>query len=394
MIDGKILRYTVGIGQCGGKNAEGFKIIGISEAFIANSSAEDLVSIEGIDASARFKISSIQGTGKNRQAAYLAFKGEYEQFFQHLQIQLGVIGETPDVQPKYKKEDYDIIFLPVGAGGGTGSGILPVLARLLKNTFTKTRIVPIVFLPSMYERGIAQQNALDCLRELTNENFTMMVVDNSMVEQRLIHEKYEAINKYVAEAVFRLLECDKYSKESNIDTQDRLAMFSDPGLLSIAFTEVSDKDNSPLLAAVKRAISTSPIIGDHSGGVSRLALQFECNSEYYTQTNVADVEGFFKNIRGIFHGYYKPAVVGNTEVNRLLVAYAGAKIPDQNLKDRQAELDLQYKGSPSIAANVSEGNKELKNAWLGNRAEDVQGRSAKDIFDEFSRFHTEEPETP
>jgi cell division GTPase FtsZ len=379
MKDGKILCASIGLGACGGAVAETFQKVGIGEAFIVNSSAEDLNSIQ-IDPANKYKFENIVGTGKNRIAAVEAFKLEYERFLGQLENRFS----HGDGDNGINKDSYDIIFMPVGAGGGTGSGIVPIASRMVAKKFPKTNIVPIIVLPSMHERGIAQQNALDCLREMNGAGFTMIIVDNTRIEQDLIEAKFETINTNIGTHLKRFIYFDKSSKISNIDIADRLTMFTDSGVLVICSAMVSVKDESPILAGIKRAIDTTPMICDITKGVKRVAIQCECNKDIYRQRDILEAQGYFKNTGGIFEGFYEPIKTTDGEItNSVLVVFSGAQIPDQNIRDREAKIEEHYKATHIEEPQIGEGSGDLKSAWRNGRNTE-QTKDSSNLFEIFN----------
>jgi cell division GTPase FtsZ len=372
MKDGKLFGAVVGLGACGTAIAEVATISGLGQAFAFNTSAEDLDAAAMIVPQNKFKFQTAHGAAKDRNVAFKAFEAECSRFIQNV-----VHGLTKDGE---QLDDYDFIFVISSGGGGTGSGIIPVVSRIFRRKMPNTFIIPVVVFPANYERGIVHENALACLRELSPSpkeaedpnyiGFSIILADNNRVEKELIEEKYNTVNKEIVSNLKRLIYCEKKSKISNMDVADRKAMFSDPGILIIGSATIEPEEESPLSAAVKRALEATPMVADLTSSVKRVALQYECDKSLYTQKNIIAANNIFKNVAGIFEGYYEADVddsapAENTKVNnnRVLVALSGARLPEKDIKARESVVEDTFKQPTEDAVEISKGNASLNNAW-------------------------------
>ncbi len=364
--DGQLLCAYIGLGACGSAIAEAANVRGFGKAVILNSSSEDLKAATMIQAQSKLKLQSINGAAKSRKIAFDAFKSEYPHF-------INVVKTT--LQEGNSIEDYDIIFIIASGGGGTGSGIIPIASRIFRKVFPASYIVPVVVFPSNYERGIVQDNALNCLKEFgPNEEeakdetwspFSIVLVDNNRNDTELIEAKYDTINNEIVSNIHRLVNCTKTSRISNIDSADRKSMFSDPGLLVIGSATINPEDASPIRDAVKRAIDATPATADITKSVKRVALQIEAPANLYTKTNITDAQNMFKNVAGIFEGYYPPDEPkdGETPDNRVLIALSGASLPETEIHERESVVENTFKAQPEAEIKIGKGNSGLKSAW-------------------------------
>lgn len=381
MKDGKIVTACVGLGACGSAMVEAAVSVELGKGFVLNSSAEDLEAIQLLDRDSKFKFGSINGAAKSRKIGFDAFKNEHQKFLTALENCLFKDGEKVDV-----------LFVFASAGGGTGSGIIPICCQILRAKYPQVSIVPVVVMPALNERGIAQQNALDCLRELDVDNHCVIVVDNSRVDSDMILQKYDAINRETVETLKRLVNFGKVSRISNIDVADRLSMFNDPGILVTASALADETDESPIRDAIKRAIDATPMCADVSKNVKRVALQCELQADMYTERNRSDAQEIFKNVAGIYEGYYAPDTISGGEgvepkpVNRVLVAFSGAHLSRTSIRERENVVEQQFKADQTAATDVSRGNSDLKDSWAGNSKKESNANADGSFDDIFAQF--------
>lgn len=376
----------IGVGACGGNITEASIVLGTvlkdQDAMLINSSSEDLVSIKMVPGQNKYKFGRLDGAAKNRSKAFNALKEELPNVLKAIENSIS----------PHKK---DIIFIAASAGGGTGSGTLPTLAKILHKKYgslrkdesgkeSRTRIVPIVALPAQYEKGIIQQNALDCIKELAG-SFPVVVIDNDRVETDLLEGKYDHLNKETIGNLLKLIKCDKVSRIGNIDIEDRLSMFDEPGVLVVGSAMIDPEHQTPLLDGVKRAIETTPMQADITSSVARAAVQYECETELFSVPNITPVQGLFKNVAGIFEGFYPADGDAEKKTNKVLVAFSGANFSQKWISEREAIVESSFKVEKQIELNISKGNAGLKAKW-GSTPE-VSGSSSQaddfsDIFGE------------
>lgn len=379
MKDGKIVNAIIGVGACGGMFAElGATCLG--EGFLLNSSREDLSATSGIDNANRIKFGTIEGAAKNRKLAYEAIKKEHPRF-------LDV------VETRIVNDSLDNLFVAFSGGGGTGSGASPVILSLLKRKFPKINIVPIVVLPAAYEKAIIQQNALDCIRELIlDETRTIIVVDNSKIttESGLILEKYTKINTETINNIKKLVTSDKVSRIQNIDVADRESMLTEPGILVIGSAPIDITVENPLLTAVKNAIESTPMQADITHSVARAAIQYECDGSVYTEKNISEAQSLFKNVGGIFEGFYEADKGDDGKARNIVtVAFSGARFSEKWIKERETLVADMFKAEKKEALSISQGNSGLKSQWgsAGSNSQTSSTASSDnsigDVFAEF-----------
>ena len=78
-------------------------------------------------------------------------------------------------------EGADMVFLAVGMGGGTGTGVAPVIAQIAKESGALT--VAVVSRPFSFEANMRKKNAEEGIARLKDQVDTLIVIDNDRLLQ-------------------------------------------------------------------------------------------------------------------------------------------------------------------------------------------------------------------
>ena len=132
----------VGIGQGGNNVAQELEARGLQVLQI-NSSMEDLATLR--NPSNVYHIKTGEGSARNRDRIKSLAAADHE----------GILSAIN------AKIDGEIILVAFSAGGGTGSGLAPMLCQLL--LMQGRQVGAIVILPGSHEMAKAQMNAYSCL---------------------------------------------------------------------------------------------------------------------------------------------------------------------------------------------------------------------------------------
>jgi cell division protein FtsZ len=118
----------------------------------------------------------------------------------------------------------DMVFLTAGMGGGTGTGSIPVAARISRELGAVT--IAIVTTPFSFERGRRQANASNGLSQLRPNTDTLITIPN----ERLL---YIAPRDLPLEVAFRL--ADDVLRQA---VQGITELITEPGLINVDFAHV------------------------------------------------------------------------------------------------------------------------------------------------------------
>ena len=220
----------IGIGNAGSQVAS----LALSEnidAVVMNSSENDLSTIP--DTVIKFPLGDLRGAGKNRSEAKRFLKEsirkilEQESFIDFM-------------------DSKDVIFIISSTGGGTGSGMAPILSQILKKSFPDTYIIIVGILPKIDEAYSTQINTLEYMEELYKkmDNATYMLYDNEKLGNLPSHVMMEEINKSIVEDIKVLQGTYNHTtKYSSIDEKDMSMIISTTGRIVIAsYTDIKEKD--------------------------------------------------------------------------------------------------------------------------------------------------------
>ena len=211
----------LGIGQAGSNIALGFERLGYNTAYL-NTSKEDLNSLR--HAKHKIHIRGGEGASKNRKAV--------------LQLAAESIDDIiTDVLDVLTQEYIMIIF---SAGGGTGSGLGPVLASYLSRIGRKVMCVTI--LPCEKESPKTCENAYNTCIDISNiEGLgAVFLLDNNK------HEDKFALNDIFVKDIDALLNLNNCSKFGNVDKSEIKTLLSTQGI-SIITRQSKAKSTAPFI---------------------------------------------------------------------------------------------------------------------------------------------------
>jgi len=188
----------------------------------------------------------------------------------------------------------DMVFLTAGMGGGTGTGAIPVAAKIARKLGAVT--IAVVTTPFSFEMGQRQQNALNGLAQLHEHVDTLITIPND----RLL---YVAPQHLPLETAFRL--ADDVLRQA---VQSITELITEPGTINVDFSHIRrlmalgggalmaighGNGEEKAMKAVKQALS-HPLLGEvsltNAAGIianftssTDLALSDICAALYYLQ---------------------------------------------------------------------------------------------------------------
>lgn len=189
----------VGAGQCGGNIANGLAEKGYL-AYAINTSGEDLNSASSISDDFKYHIPNSGGCGGNRNKSKQLMKHSYKH------ISDIVISDF---------SSQDIIYFATSLGGGTGSGLTPLMLKYLSNNYPEKHFGAIVVLPSIKESMEEQSNAIEAYNELKRiPNLkNLFILDNEYFDNKIVNDKF-------VEMFDNLITLNKHIGDKNIDKGD------------------------------------------------------------------------------------------------------------------------------------------------------------------------------
>ena len=214
----------VAIGAYGGNQGELFSKAGYSVVFI-NTAQQDLDSLTDIPDSDKYHIPGGEGCSKDRSKSKTIFSEDLD----------NVINVIKD-----KLVGLDYIFIIGSCGGGTGSGILASMKRIIVSELEPKACMVITVLPNTRTESLkALENAYNTLCEIEQleEPGATFILDNDRLGDKL------KINELFFTYLDALLTNNSTSKYGNADTEEIQVMLQTPGIAVITLLD-RDKTNT------------------------------------------------------------------------------------------------------------------------------------------------------
>lgn len=238
----------IGVGNAGGQVAALTNKTYLLDAMAINSSETDLATLP--DDISKVLIGDSQGSGKDRKKAK-----------EYLKEKVLEILKNQDFRTFMQR---DIVFIVSSCGGGTGSGIAPVLADILREQYKKVSVVLVGILPTLDEKAFTQANAAEYLDELykTMTNASYMLYDNHTMHDLPDYQLLPSINDGIVRDIGVLSGIYNTSTRfKSIDENDMKGITSKPGRIVVAGVyDVKDKvlDDNSIDSLLVQALKKSP----------------------------------------------------------------------------------------------------------------------------------------
>lgn len=251
---------VIGLGQCGGQIADEFSKLNararsyrgfevLTGVYAVNTDAADLSGPVSIptDYQHRILIGSRKtgghGVGKINDLGAEVTRDDADKI-------IDAIRAAPEFY------ESDAFLLIAGASGGTGSGALPTLARILKDRYQDKPVYAIITLPFEHElttEELAIYNTATCIKSASAVTDAIILVDNQRYVRKdfSLKENITRINQMVTDPFFNLLCAGEEKKVRHIgakvvDAGDIIQTLSGFSAIGYGRTQV-DYFNLPLI---------------------------------------------------------------------------------------------------------------------------------------------------
>jgi cell division protein FtsZ len=249
------LRFlTIGLGHCGGKIADDFKRAAIDkkgmimDVCAINSDVADLSTHRNIPAENKLLIGSGKGAAKNWQEGREAA----------IQSRTNIKA----LASKLLSSDTDIILFTLGEGGGTGSGVAPIMAEII-GELGRT-CISIVTLPFETESVKAKVNAsmgIDLLYRHEAVKAIICIENDKLTAHfpdKLLTEAYEKVNETAVQTFLDLIDLANLpSRADRIDESELVSIFEYPGFATLANFQTPANMVEDVAATLRRSWNTS-----------------------------------------------------------------------------------------------------------------------------------------
>lgn len=370
----------IGLGAAGGNIADEARNSGFP-ALAINYSQKDLDSLEYILEDERLRLVGSEGVGKNREEAIRLIRGNWESV-------VSFVGDN------FSTPSIEVIIVSFATGGGSGSGMAPILLDILIGEFTEKTFVASPILPDTSEVIVNQVNCIKASEELSSLDICTIPIDNEQVHKSEKvsgkHNLYTEINKTFVKEIKSLLSyTEQNSKHGILDQKDLHTLFKTRGVMvisSIDITHLTDKQinlsTEGIVNEIKRSWEASIFVPPHYDRIVRAGFVFDGQESLMGLLNVGEVFSCFSSGMplDLFEGYYRENSGKIYTILSGLSWYRGrlAKI-EETVKAKQESTDNLLAGDGSYTSSL--GSLSIhKNEKL-----DRGKRSVSDILSRYNR---------
>lgn len=349
----------IGTGNAGGQFVAAAAKRGYDDIFCINSSLKDMDGDVLSDTVNCFMVGSNgRGAGLNRSVAKDLFKIN--------------ISELMDV-PRFKEicEKNDVIVVGTSCSGGTGSGVSPILVKMIKKMYPQKIVIFYGILPRLSASPVELANAASCLNEVEQLNagpngmgIPYMLVDLNYFDGVSTEEAYPAvINKMVFDMDVISGKYLNPSQYRMIDENDCRVVISSPGYMSIySLNKITQQqiDKIPLLEMLIKEIKHSPAVDvARDGLIEQMAFISNMPADFddgFKSGNYKPITDYAGTPLSIFENY---AVVPGGS-GQFIAIFAGQSYPvghmsrineilTKGAEDRKAKLEARKSFDGSAA---------------------------------------------
>jgi hypothetical protein len=341
----------LGLGNAGNQVADLAKKLKDIPGLAINSSEKDLINVCNID---KMVIGDEKGAGKDRNEAKNFTMENIQDLFN---------------QPVFNTliKDNEVITIISSTGGGTGSGMAPVLTDILSRKYKNKRFLLVQIYPSIKESIAAQQNTIEYLKEIKEflPNVTYMAYDNNKRSMKTTKEMMEEINTQIVEDLCILRGDYQFpTPYTSIDEKDSLKLIETPNRIAIVNVsnlkekDLDDKSIEDML--INEIKNNAPIVElERDRIVKRLGIITNLSDKMQKciDTNVPVVKEFIgEPVEDFSHIFVNKE---ETDLNRVIIILSGLSVPDdriqkilQRIEEATKELSRVKESSILDKANV------------------------------------------
>jgi cell division protein FtsZ len=242
-------------------------------------------------------------------------------------------------------KDASLLFLTCGMGGGTGTGSLPVMAKMAK-TDTKALTIGIVTLPFTSEGKIKTQNALQGLDKLRRSVDTLIMIKNdkllTIAPDLPLNTAFRVCDEVLASAVRGIT--DLVTKEGmvNVDFADLSTALKDGGyaVIGVGEANVDVPREERARIAIETALS-SPLLDVDISSANRVLINITGGEDLSLKEVQYIVEETARRVSQEALIKFGARIEKDMKKSTLkvLVVLAGVKFSAQDIANKPVELD-------------------------------------------------------
>lgn len=219
----------IGLGAAGGNIADEAKKQGFP-ALAINYSQKDLDSLEYVED--KLKLIGSEGVGKNREEAIRLMEKNWE----------SAVSFSKEF---FSSPVLEVVVVCFSTGGGSGSGMAPILIEILMSEMPEKTFVAAPILPDLSEVMVNQLNCLQTSEELSRLNVCVFPIDNEQIRRKSPHAGkntiYKESNEAFVTSIKRIYEyTDKQSKNGVLDRKDLRTILGTRGVAVLTEVDIAE----------------------------------------------------------------------------------------------------------------------------------------------------------
>lgn len=224
------------LGAYGGNQCLPFHKKGYPVLFV-NTALEDLESLKEVPDSYKYHIMGGLGCNKDRKKSKRIFRENID----------SIVNEIKD-----RLQGIHTLFIVGSSGGGTSSGVIPSMKRILcADPDMKLTVCIVTVLPSTRNESIkALLNCYETMTEIDtmDEDGATFILDNNK------HPNRFRINEMFFSFLDAFITCESNSMQGNIDRAEKQEMFSARGMAYISLLSREKADTGQLISTFRNNV--------------------------------------------------------------------------------------------------------------------------------------------
>lgn len=279
-------------------------------------------------------IANAEGTGRDRQKAVEAIKADQPSIVSYF---------INKFSPQSGKEHF---FIVSSGDGGSGSGSVPMLAKVIKKVNPSATVNLLIAMPDLSERGYSLQNALDLWFDIVD----LMKTDRLDSVQFIDNNKMTNEKEFNAQ-VMKEFDNSLSINDIEIDITDSERVNTEKGYKVIL--ELDKNDSDDIDTAINNAIKNSNFV---------MPSNFECNVLMSSM-----VEGEFD--KNATKGKFEVLNLDKYDYNKKsnIVVLGGVEMPSDHIELIKMELENQKEKGKN--RNIFGKSIERKSSQLNHKEE-------------------------
>ena len=290
------------------------------------------------------------GVNTDHQALSLCKAPKLLQIGEKLTKGLGA-GAKPEIGEKAAEESYDellnalqnynMVFVTCGMGGGTGTGAAPVVAKIAKDLGILT--VGVVTKPFRFEAKARMTNALAGIEKLKGSVDTLIVIPNDklleIVDRRTtMPEALKKADEVLQQAVQGITDLINVPAVINLDFADVQTVMRGKGVAHIGIG--SGKGDDKALEAIKMAVE-SPLLETTIKGATDVIINVSGDISMY---DADDAANYVQQIAGEDINIIFGAMYDDSQPDTCKITVIATGLDEANVASRPGTLGSFGKG--------------------------------------------------